>query len=91
MKKINVRNIFLALGILGFSVAFVFAGELVEKGKGYTIYAKTNLDANSLVILSKITDTKLETTSSSPCASSTMRTLLSLLSSSLFILINVNI
>ena len=60
MKKINVRNIFLALGILGFSVAFVFAGELVEKGKGYTIYAKTNLDANSLVILSKITDTKLE-------------------------------
>ena len=60
MKKINVRNIFLALGILGFSVAFVFAGELVEKGKGYTISAKTNLDANSLVILSKITDTKLE-------------------------------
>jgi len=60
MKKINVRNIFLALGILGFSAAFVFAGELVEKGKGYTIYAKTNLDANSLVILSKITDTKLE-------------------------------
>ena len=35
MKKINVRNIFLALGILGFSAAFVFAGELVEKGKGY--------------------------------------------------------
>lgn len=60
MKKINVRNIFLALGILGFSVAVVFAGELVEKGKGYTISAKTNLDANSLVILSKITDTKLE-------------------------------
>ena len=60
MKKINVRNIFLALGILGFSAAFVFAGELVEKGKGYTISAKTNLDANSLVILSKITDTKLE-------------------------------
>ena len=60
MKKINIRNIVLAFGIVGLSIAFVFADELAENGKGYTISAQTNLEANSLVILSKITDTRLE-------------------------------
>ena len=60
MKKINIRNIVLAFGIVGLSIAFVFADELAENGKVYTISAQTNLEANSLVILSKITDTRLE-------------------------------
>ena len=60
MKKINIRNLFLTVGIVGLSIVFVFAGEFGVNGKGYTISAQTNLEANTLVILSKITDTKLE-------------------------------
>lgn len=60
MKKIRIRNLILALGVVSLSMACVFATENDANSKGYSIVANTNLEAKSMVILSKITDTKLE-------------------------------
>jgi len=60
----NIKNILLSLSILLSTVACVNASDNAALAKGYTVKVTTNLQDSSLVILSRITDTKLDITDS---------------------------
>jgi thiol-disulfide isomerase/thioredoxin len=64
MKYHKMKNILLASGLILLSIACVRASQTNLDGKGYSIVAQSDLPAQTLVILSKITDTKLEITDS---------------------------
>jgi thiol-disulfide isomerase/thioredoxin len=60
MIRFKIKNILLVASIVALSTACVNASDNANGGKAFTITAKSNIEANSLVILSKITDTQLE-------------------------------
>lgn len=60
MSIINMKNLSLAILMTVLSVACVNANDTDTKGKDNWIEASSNLESGTLVILSKITDVKLE-------------------------------
>ncbi|PCJ64078.1 MAG: hypothetical protein COA58_13910 [Bacteroidetes bacterium] len=61
MKKMKIKNILL-VGVLSlFSIACVDASDSEMDAKGYSISVQSDLAEKTLVVLSKITDVKLET------------------------------
>ncbi len=60
MREMKIKSLILSLSIILSATACVNASDNAQSAKGYTVNVKTNLQDESLVILSKITDTKLE-------------------------------
>ena len=60
MREMNIKNLLLSLTIILSATACVNARDNAALGKGFTLNITTNLPDKSLVILSRITDTKLD-------------------------------